>query len=451
VPVFRVTGDDFRLPNRRDGDVPPFITIKHFTAQALPLELLRKPVRLSWVKLEGLVIHVPPKRDKSPEETAAPKRHTRLANFVIDRVDADGTDLFVLPKQAGKEPMEWELHALHLKSAGIGQAMHFTAELTNPKPPGLIRTTGSFGPWNMDNPSETAVSGHYEFHNADLSIFNGIAGILSSVGDYTGVLENIIVDGTTDTPDFKLDSGAQAVHLTTKFHAIVDGTNGNTYLQPVDAHFLNSSVTAKGMVASQPGDKGKTISLDIDVHDAKVEDMLNLAAASKEPMLTGQIATQAKLLIPPGKQTVLRKIQLAGTFRLQGAHFAGDANSTVAALSRRAQGKPDDQAIQSVAAELLGGFDLRNSTLTFSKLQFVIPGVNAQVRGSYGLESGALDFSGDVRLQAHVSQTMTGVNRVLLKPVDPLLARHGAGTYLPVNVKGTREHPQIKLDLGKIF
>ena len=102
VPVFRVTGDDFRLPNRGDGDLPPFMTINHFTAQALPLELLRKPVRLSWVKLDGLVIHVPPKRDKSPEEAAAaPKHHTRLANFVIDRVDADGTDLFVLPKQAG--------------------------------------------------------------------------------------------------------------------------------------------------------------------------------------------------------------------------------------------------------------------------------------------------------------------------------------------------------------
>ena len=65
VPVFRVTGDDFRLPNRGDGDLPPFITIKHFTAQALPLELLRKPVRLSWVKLDGLVIHVPPKRSKT--------------------------------------------------------------------------------------------------------------------------------------------------------------------------------------------------------------------------------------------------------------------------------------------------------------------------------------------------------------------------------------------------
>ncbi len=450
VPEFRVTADDFVMPNRGDGTLPPFITIKHFTAQTLALELLRKPVRLSWVKLDGLVIHVPPKGSRPTDGTLAHK-HTRLANFVIDRVDADDADLFVLPKQAGREPMEWAFHALHLRSAGIGQAMRFTAELTNPKPPGLIRTTGKFGPWNMDAPSETEVAGHYEFRDADLSVFNGISGILSSVGDYTGVLEHIVADGTTDTPDFKLDSGARRVHLTTEYHAIIDGTNGNTYLQPVNGHFLDSSVTAKGEVASQPRDKGKTIELDIDVHDAKVQDMLQLAADSSQPALTGNVSTTAKLLIPPGKEKVLRKIQLAGTFHVKNAQFNGDAKNMVAALSRRAQGKPGDQTIQDVPAELLGTFDLRNSTLTFSKLQFVIPGVNAEIRGSYGLESGAVDFTGDVRLQAHVSQTMTGAKRVLLKPVDPLLARHNAGTYLPVNVKGNRDHPQIKLDLGKLF
>lgn len=452
VPEFRVTGDDFVMPNRGAANLPPFITVKHFTAQALPLELLGKPVHLSWVKLDGLVIHVPPKGSRPTDGTSGPKRKTRLANFVIDRVDADGTELFVLPKKEGREPMEWALHSLHLRSAGIGQAMRFDAELTNPKPPGLVRTTGKFGPWNMDTPSETEVSGHYEFRNADLSVFNGISGILSSVGDYTGVLENIIADGTTDTPDFKLDSGARAVHLTTQFHAIIDGTNGNTYLQPVNAHFLDSSVTARGEVAGQPGKPGKTISLDIEVYDARVQDMLNLAASSSEPMLTGSVATKAKLVIPPGKQTVLQKIQLAGTFQVQNARFSGEkTKSTVAALSRRAQGRPKDQTIQDVPADLRGAFVLRDSALTFSKLQFAIPGVNAIVRGSYGLMGGSVDFTGEVLLQAHVSETMTGAKRVLLKPVDPLFARHNAGTYLPVNITGNREHPNIKLDLGKIF
>jgi hypothetical protein len=334
VPIFRVTADDFVLPNR-DGDaLPPFVTVKHLTAQALPLQLLRRPVHLSWVKLDGLVINVPPKHGPGPNAPPQPRRETHLANFVIDRVDADGTELYVLPKQAGREPMQWELRGLALRSAGIGQPMRFKAELTNPKPPGIVHTTGKFGPWNLDEPSETAVAGHYTFENADLSIFNGISGILSSVGDYSGTLRNIVVEGTTDVPDFKLDSGSKSVHLTTEYHAVVDGTNGNTYLQPVNAHFLNSNVVAKGQVAGQPGQKGKTILLDVDIHDSKVQDLLNLAVDSPKPMLIGAIVTRAKLLIPPSNQKVLDKIQLSGSFRIDKAWFTSEkVNDAIDGLS----------------------------------------------------------------------------------------------------------------------
>lgn len=452
IPVFRVTADNFVLPNRGAGELPPFVTIRHLTAEAFPVQLLRRPVHLSWVKLDGLVINVPPKGDKPPGEVPQPKKTTRIANFVIDRVEADGTKLYVLPKQEGREPMEWELRALTLKSAGVGQPMRFTANLTNPKPPGIIHTSGRFGPWNIDTPSETAVAGHYDFQNADLSIFNGISGTLSSTGDYTGVLHNIVVDGTTETPDFKLDSGSRAVHLSTQFHAIVDGTNGNTYLQPVNAHFLSSSLTARGAVEGRPGQKGKTVSLDVDIHDSTVQDLLQLAVNSPQPMLTGAIAARTKMELPPGSQRVLDKIRLAGSFRIANARFTGEnVKETIASLSRRAQGRPGDETIQDVPAELAGKFSLQNSHLSFSELQFNIPGVAAQVKGSYGLRSEQVDFTGDVRLQAHVSETMSGAKRVLLKPVDPILARHKAGTYLPINVTGAREHPQVKLDVKKIF
>ncbi len=312
VPEFRVTADNFVLPNVDGEGLPPFVTVKHLTAQALPLQLLRRPVHLSWVKLDGLVINVPPKHDSASGEPPQPKRKTRLADFEIDRVDADGTELYVLPKIKGREPMNWELRALTLRSAGIGQPMRFKAELTNPKPPGIIHTSGRFGPWNLDEPSETPVAGHYEFEGADLSIFTGISGILSSTGDYAGTLHNIVVDGTTDVPDFKLDSGSKSVHLTTQFHAMVDGTNGNTYLQPVNAQFLDSSVVAKGEVVGHSGENGKTIALDVDIRDAKVQDLLNLAVDSPKPMLTGSIVTRAKLLIPPGKQKVLEQDPAVG-------------------------------------------------------------------------------------------------------------------------------------------
>lgn len=452
VPFFRASADNFVLPNRDGEALPPFIFIKHLTAEADTLELWRSPIHLTWLKLDGLVINVPPKRDKPATQPGPPKRHRHLANFVIDKVQADGTMLYILPKQAGRDPMEFDLRQLSLRSAGIGQPMNFKAELTNPKPPGIIHTAGKFGPWDTAEPSGTPVSGHYTFDHADLSIFNGIAGILSSTGDYQGQLNNIVVDGKTDVPDFKLDRGARPVHLTTQFHAVVDGTNGNTYLQPVDAHFLNSHVIASGAVAGEPGKKGKTISLDIDIRDSRIEDMLALATGKGGNLLEGAITTQAKLVLPPGDQDVLDKMSLAGRFKVSNARFVSpDVQSKIDSLSRRGQGKPDDASIRNVPTEFIGVFRLQNARMSFSELRFNVPGVAVQMNGTYGLRAEKLDFVGEVRLQATASHTMTGIKRWVVVPFDPIFKKNGAGTYLPVHVEGTKSNPQINLDWKKVL
>lgn len=451
VPRFRVSADAFVLPNRDAVNQPPFIAIKHFTAEANTLELLRGPIHVHSLKLDGLVITIAPKTEVASESQAQPKKHQRLANFVIDRVYADGTLLYILSKNPDRDPMEFDIRKLALKSAGIGQPMKFQAELINPKPPGDIHTNGNFGPWNMEDPAATAVGGHYSFEHADLSIFNGISGILSSTGDYTGQLNNIVVDGTTDTPDFKLDSGAKSVHLATQFHAVVDGTSGNTYLQPVDATFLNSHVIARGEVAGIKGQKGKTIRLDIDVHDSRVEDMLALAS-DKGALLTGSITTKAKLLIPPGDQKVLNKIALAGRFDVKDGHFPNpDVQGKLDALSRRGQGKPDVMEISNVPANFAGDFRLAKARMSFRQLSFQVPGVQVQLKGAYSIAQQELDFTGDVRLQATVSHTMTGVKRWVMVPFDPLFKKHGAGTYLPVNIQGSTDHPKIQLDWKKVL
>lgn len=348
--------------------------------------------------------------------------------------------------------MEFDLKKLSLTGAGIGQPMRFQAELTNPKPPGLIHTQGKFGPWEMGEPSGTPVSGHYSFDHADLGIFNGLSGILSSVGDYNGQLNNIVVDGTTDTPDFKLDSGARAVHLKTEFHAIVDGTSGNTYLQPVNASFLHSHVVARGEVAGEKGKKGKTIRLAIDVHDSRVEDMLALATDKGDSLLTGKVMTQAKLVLPPGDQPVLDKMSLAGHFQVQDGHFPNqDVQSKLDSLSRRGRGKPKDPQIHDVPAEFEGVFRLQNAHMSFSQLNFNVPGVEVQLNGTYSVRSEEMNFAGDVRLQATVSQTMSGLRKWAVVPFDPIFHRKGAGTYLPVHVEGTKSKPEIKLDWKKIL
>ncbi len=106
--------------------------------------------------------------------------------------------------------------------------MQFDAQLTNPQPAGMIFTTGTIGPWEVDDPGETPLNGNYRFEHADLGVFKGIAGILQSTGKYEGVLRDLTVDGQTDTPDFRLTRFGTAIPLHTEFHAHVDGTNGDT-------------------------------------------------------------------------------------------------------------------------------------------------------------------------------------------------------------------------------
>lgn len=177
IPGFYATADNFVLPNRRDGDLPPLITIKHLTVRADLLGLLRTPVHVSSVTLDTMEIKVAPKRDqKDKPPSTVPKYHTHLANFDIDRVEAGGTMLYILRKDPDAEPLLFELRKLALRSAGVGQPMTFTAELTNPTPPGVIQTKGHFGPWDFDEPSATSVDGSYDFQHADLSVFVGISG-----------------------------------------------------------------------------------------------------------------------------------------------------------------------------------------------------------------------------------------------------------------------------------
>ncbi len=462
TPVIYASADNLVVPNPADPSLPPLITVKHLALQAGLLELLRTPVHISQLKLDGLEIKVGPKREpasspvasnlqRTATRTSRPQHPTHLADFVIDKVEADGAKLYILRKDPAREPLLFDLRKLQLRSAGARQPMKFTAELTNPKPPGLIESTGHFGPWNFGDAAVTPLGGHYSFEHADLSVFNGISGTLSSVGDYSGVLHNIVVDGATDVPNFKLDRGGETVHLTTKFHAIVDGTNGNTYLQPVKAHFLNSDVVTNGEVVGHAGQKGKTITLDVDIEHARVQDLLALAAKS-EPALTGGLRLKAKLDLPPGKEAVLQRMELNGNFHISDGRFTNESvKHVVVELSRRGQGKPEDQSITDVPSDLAGNFRLQSSTLTFAELQFMVPGAEAQFKGSYGIREESLNFVGDVRLHATLSQVVGGDKGRLLSLFDPIFKKHGAGTYVPMTITGTREHPQIHVQWGKLF
>jgi hypothetical protein len=94
---------------------------------------------------------------------------------------------------------------------------------------------------------------------------------------------------------------------------------------------------------------------------------------------------------------------------------------------------------------------LRTGVLNLPQLKFEVPGAHINLDGNYALQSGKIDFQGTAKLDATISQMTTGVKRILLKPVDPLFRRDGAGTVLPIRISGTRGSPSFQLDVGRVL
>jgi hypothetical protein len=92
---------------------------------------------------------------------------------------------------------------------------------------------------------------------------------------------------------------------------------------------------------------------------------------------------------------------------------------------------------------------MRDGVMTFPELTFSVPGSLVNLHGSYSLASEQLDFQGTLSLEARVSQTTTGLKSFLLKAIDPLFEKSGAGTVLPLNITGTPDHPSFKLDIRR--
>jgi hypothetical protein len=431
--VLRVTGGDVVLP--------PLIKVGKFRLEADLGALWKTPRRVREVRIEQVEINIPPK-ERRP--AIAPSGAPTPVPVQVDLVRASNLDLNIYPSDPAKPPRVFAIHDLEFKSGGA--SMQYRANLTNPTPPGQIHAEGNFGPWQKDDPGQTPISGEYTFDKADLGVFHAIAGTLNSTGKYQGVLRRLEVDGQTRTPDFRL-TGGNAMPLNTRFHSIVDGASGDTYLQPVDARLGGSRILARGSVIRPQGAKRRTVTLQVVMTKGHIEDLLRLAVKGRQPVMNGEVDVNSKLRILPVAGDFNERLTLSGDVDMEKAHFTGaNVQEKIDSLSRRAQGKPKNEEISDVLSSIRGGFDVQDGDITFSTLTFQVPGASVHLKGSYGMYSEQIDLHGVARLQAKVSQTMTGWKRIALKPVDPFFSKAGAGTLLPIKISGTRAKPEFGLD-----
>ena len=450
-PTLRIEGTGLKLRLKQQQNPSPFIEVRHFEVRGGILGLLRRQRRFSSVDLEGLRITIPPRTPNDKEE-GAKAAHVVEGPVLIDRVTSRDAQLIIVPRNPAKDPKVWTIHGLELEQVGFNRSMPFTATLTNPIPQGEIATKGSFGPWMKGDPGRTAVNGHYTFDRADLGTIDGIGGILKSVGDFKGQLDEIDVRGHTSTPDFRIDVGGAAVPLETDFHAVVDGTNGDTYLKQVNAKLQDTPITASGAIESQKGVKGRTIRLDVKIEDGRIQDVLRLAVKAPNPVMLGRIALEAKLLLPPRKAKVIDKLQLDGRFALEGTHFTdASVQKQLATLSQRAQGKNPEESSAKIESNMSGRFVLRDGTLRLQPVVFGVPGATIRLNGAYGLRSEQVDFAGTFAMTASVSEAVGGIKGFFLKPFDPMFRQDGKGAVIPITITGPREQPKFGVEWGKVL
>jgi hypothetical protein len=457
----------------------PLIQIQEFRFHA-PLKYdAGRPIHINVVQLKGLVIDVPPRRKfkqgfpstvgentQRPGQAGyssapqAPPSHP-LLSFSVENLDCRDSHLTIETSNPAKLPRVFDIAHLKLKGIQPGQPVTFEAELTNPLPRGVIHTHGKVGPWDVPDPGETFLNGDYRFEHADLGDFKGIGGILSSVGHYQGTLRNMTVDGETSTPDFQLKHFKTPVSLYTRFHALVDGTNGDTQLDPVDAILDHSHIQVRGQVvrvtAVQNGalvGRGHDIQLTMSVDRGFIEDFMRLLSHSGTPLLTGALDMNGKLHIPPGTDAVQNRLKLNGTFSLEDVRFtSAKVQDHIRELSLRGQGDPKEAHstdANTVRSTMRGEFHMAAGTVTLPALEYTVPGADVNLKGTYEVDSGLISFEGTARMQATVSQMVGGWKGILLKPVDRYFKKDGAGAQIPVHIRGTRDDPEFGIDLNRM-
>ena len=452
ISGFEVKGEHLRITP--EGAAEPIIYIESFSFHASLFGLFFKPTRVDKVYVTGLEIRIPPREERlhfpGNRSQANDKNQINVQEIVCN--DSRLTIAVTDPK---KDPKIFVLRHIELHDVGPDAPWRYEASLTNAIPRGEIHATGTFGPWRTGNPGDSSVSGHYTFEHADLRTIKGIGGMLSSVGDFTGRLDRIAIEGTADVPGFSLSTANRSMPLHTTFHATVDGTTGDTYLERVDAKLRNSSFTTSGTIVNLRG-QGHRIDLDTDIPAGHLQDFLDLAVKTRPAVITAIIAMRAKLQIDPGSEPVPTKIRMASGFSLTGVRFTNAATQdTIDQLSMRAQGDPENAkpGAKFVASTLRGTFDMNAGSLHFSNLAFAFPGAHIRMAGIYTLDGKTFDFKGKLQTDAKLSQMVAAKWKSrLLKVADFLFYRQGGGSQIPFTVSGTTSAPKFGVDiLGRHF
>ena len=479
----QIDGVRLRIPPR--GYRPRLLPRSTARRAALPLTALPRIVveqitcSRVWLEMErapGTSVAAPPMPSSAGASLVRPSKPRAGTPLAVAANPPASPSVAASPViQAARQPLQFSIASLILRPDN--GPIRFDLRMTNPRPSGQIHAVGVVGPWPPIasgaefDPGALPLSGSYSFDHADLATLRGIAGRMDSTGSFRGILRQVEVSGQTITPDFRLTRHGSAapvsvgLPLSTRFTATVDGTNGNTVLHSVEATLGRSHLWASGRILrveypralpDQPAHTaiGHDIQLALRVDRGQIADLLQAATANPQTLIAGDATLDCALHLPPGTDPLLERLDVSGQIQASQVSFSNARiERKIAELSLRGQGHPEalrHGATEPVASTMTSHFTLADGVMALPDLDWQVPGARIRLHGTYTLEGGALDFSGDASTQAALSKMIGGWKGWLLKPMNRVLAKNGAGTDIPIRLDGTRAAPHFAIELNQL-
>jgi hypothetical protein len=428
--------ENVRVLHASDPSATPLIAIEKLTVQGSITGMFTSPKRLARLQLSGMRIVVPP--EGSPQ---------RAEKFVFK---TGGDSLEILKIGVERALLEFVpsyrlgIDSLALDGVGSGKPWRYSAVLTNTKPPGVIRASGEFGPWKSGDRGAILVSGEYTYNDVDLGVFRGISGTLQAKGKFSGPLARIETDGALEIPNFHVDKSGSTVPMKVDYRAIVNGANGETYLDRVEARFFRTTLVARGPIANE------TVRLDLSVPRGRIDDILRLFVHEKSSPISGAVKLTGKFVWPPGERKFVEKIRLNLDFGVENARFRSEkTQNSIDLLSKSGQGQSKKEAEadpRTMLSDLRGGVAFRNGVANFNGVSFAVPGASADIHGTYGLVDKQVNLRGVLRTTGKLSDTTSGFKAFVLKAINPFLKKKNEVKIVPFKITGTFKDAKVGLD-----
>ena len=159
-----VSGDGLRIFPPDDvvaaGATKPLISLAHFSFHAPLHGLFLKPMHVGTVHVSGMAINIPPRSRCGSRRRARNGRSERSRSW-WRRLSVDDSKLVIGTDKPNKDPKVFELKRIVMRDVGPERPWDYDATLVNAVPEGDIHAIGTFGPWNVESPGDSTVTGHY--------------------------------------------------------------------------------------------------------------------------------------------------------------------------------------------------------------------------------------------------------------------------------------------------